>query len=204
LDGIIVATSVLAGDEAVVAEAARLSVATSRGAAEDVLERFYDAASEARAELVVRITSDCPLIDAEVLDAMLEAYAAAPCDYLSNTIVRTYPRGLDVEIIPYSALKRAKDEALERYEREHVTPYFYRHPELFGLRNYLDPSGTNRSNLRWTLDTPEDYEFLLRIYESCEYIAPRDVTTARVLNALAEDASLTTINARVRQKSLAE
>jgi spore coat polysaccharide biosynthesis protein SpsF len=204
LDEIVVATSMLSGDDAVVAEAERLGVAAVRGSADDVLARFADAAHRSDADVVVRITSDCPLIDGELVDAMLHAYAAEPCDYLSNTIVRTYPRGLDAEIFPYAALERAHLEARAAYEREHVTPYFYGHPELFALQNYADPAGTDRSHLRWTLDTAEDYEFLRRVYEMCEYTRPRDVTMASVLRVLDEDVSLLAINAGVRQKNLVE
>jgi spore coat polysaccharide biosynthesis protein SpsF len=205
LDDVIVATSELSADDAVVSEARRLNVAVARGSADDVLARFFHAALEARADVVVRITSDCPLIDGAVVDEVIDAHAHGRCcDYASNTITRTYPRGLDTEVFSVRALERAHGEASLPYQREHVTPYFYQNPQTFRLCSYVDPSGADRSALRWTLDTAADYAFLEEVYARIAHETPCDVTTDRVIALLNDDPSLTAINADVRQKEFAE
>ena len=205
LDDLIVATSLLDCDDPVVAECERLGVSSFRGSAEDVLARYRAAAAAAGAEVVVRITSDCPLIDGELVGALLRDFEMGEsCDYLSNTLVRSYPRGLDTEIVRFTALERADREAALPYEREHVTPYLYRHPERFALRAYVDPGGEDRSRMRWTVDAAEDYAFVRAVYAACPHRAPREVGTAEVLRAIARDPSLPSLNASVRQKALGE
>ena len=204
LDEIVVATSTLAEDDAVAAHASSLGATVSRGSADDVLARFADAAVSVSADAVVRITSDCPLIDPQLIDCMLAQFESQACDYLSNTVTRTFPRGLDTEIFTRSVLMQARAAALEPYQREHVTPYLYQHPELFDIRQYVDPSGADHSRMRWTLDTPEDYEFLKKVYAACVHSAPGDVTTADVLRALETHPHLLELNRGVRQKVLGE
>lgn len=204
LDAIVVATSVLAADDAVAQEATRLGAQVTRGSADDVLARFAAAAQEASAQVIVRITSDCPLIDPDLVDAMLGAFENQVCDYLSNTVKRTFPRGLDTEIFTDAALNRALRDAHEPYQREHVTPYFYQHPELFAIRQYTDVSGADRAQMRWTLDTPEDYAFLSAVYAACAHTRPSDVRTADVLRALECNSGLADVNRHVRQKGLGQ
>ncbi|MHB8151530.1 MAG: cytidylyltransferase domain-containing protein [Bacillati bacterium] len=205
LDDLVVATSLLDCDDAVVAECERLGVRSFRGSAEDVLARYRAAAAAAGAEMVVRITADCPLIDGALVDALLRDFELGePCDYLSNTLVRSYPRGLDAEIVRFTALERADREATLPYEREHVTPYLYHHPEWFALRAYVDSGGEDRSRMRWTVDTAEDYAFVRAVYAACPHSAPREVATADVFRAIAQDPSLSGLNAAVRQKALGE
>lgn len=165
VDDVVVATTTLRRDDVVVEAARSRGVRTYRGSDEDVLSRFYHASRGA--EAVVRVTADCPLFDPGLLERMLirfhEHHAASDgTDYLSNTIVRTYPRGLDAEIVTFEALERAFEQAVDPYEREHVTPYIYRHPELFRLEAFTGEP--DLSHLRWTLDTEEDYRFLTEVY----------------------------------------
>lgn len=200
LNGIVIATSELAQDDPVVAEAERLRVPSIRGDADDVLARYCVAARSSGADPVVRITSDCPLIDPEIVDAIVAAFGQGECDYASNTLERTYPRGLDAEVVAREALDRAGRDASESYEREHVTPHLYRHPESFRLRSYRAPDGTDRSALRWTLDTPEDFAFVQAAYAACAHRVPSDVRTADLLAAIARSPELTAINAGVAQK----
>jgi len=205
IDEIVVATSTEKADDAVERHTQALGVRIFRGSALDVLARFYGAATAFHGEVVVRITADCPLIDGALIDAMLEAYAQTPdCDYLSNTLERTYPRGLDAEIFTMDGLERAYRDARAPYEREHVTPYFYQHPEIFGLHSYTNPNGADHSHFRWTLDTPEDYAFLQAIYQRCAPSAPREVKTAAVIALLEREPDLAQLNAAVPQKVLGE
>jgi spore coat polysaccharide biosynthesis protein SpsF len=202
LHGIVIATSELVEDDPVVEEAERLGIPSARGDASDVLARYCDAARLCGADPVVRITSDCPLIDPVVVDAVVAAFAAGGCDYASNTLERTDPRGVDAEVVCLEAVERARRDAAESYEREHVTPHLYRHPEAFRIRSYRNPDGTDRSSLRWTLDTPDDYAFVRAAYAACAHRRPSDVRTADLLAAIARTPELTAINASVPQKEL--
>ncbi len=165
IDEVVVATTVLPADEAIVGLCRSRGWACERGSAEDLLDRYYRSAVAHRAEVVVRITSDCPVIDPGVTDSVIDAFLASPCDYASNTLEpRTYPRGLDTEVVAFPALERAWREDDNPAWREHVTPYLYRHPERFRLRRVAEDR--DLSFHRWTLDTPEDYELLRRIYDA--------------------------------------
>jgi len=165
LDAVVVATTTLPDDDAVVALAKREGWPVVRGSETDLLDRYLAAARAHDAKVVVRITSDCPLIDPDVIDGTVDAFRAADVDYASNTLEPpTYPRGLDVEVVSRSALERADREDTEPAWREHATPFVYRHPELFRLLRV--PADDDHSDLRWTLDTPEDYRLISRIYEA--------------------------------------
>lgn len=166
LDQIVVATTTNASDDPLVELARRAQVLWFRGDESDVLDRFYRAAVEHGAAVVVRVTADCPLIDpgltGRVVGEFLDRQPAL--DYASNVYPRrTYPRGLDTEVCRFDALECAWREARDRAAREHVTPYIYRHPERFRLHGV---TGTeDYSHWRWTVDTPEDFELVRRIYE---------------------------------------
>lgn len=169
VDEVVVATSNLPGDDIVAEEAQRAGVSVVRDSEEDVLARVYEAARGA--DVIVRVTADCPLFDPKILEQMLERFyvlqSGRRVDYLSNTLIRTFPVGLDAEVMTIEALERAHREATDPYEREHVTPYIYRHPERFVLEPFVgDP---DLSAHRWTLDTEEDYTFLRQVFEAlCE------------------------------------
>jgi spore coat polysaccharide biosynthesis protein SpsF len=201
----LVATTDHAADDAILAECKRLAVKVSRGDQDDVLDRYYRAAQLAKAEVVVRITSDCPLIDPEVIDKTVAAFLEAKPDYASNALDRTYPRGLDTEVMSFTALSRAWQEARKPYEREHVTPYIYEHPDKFKLLSVT--GAADFSSHRWTVDTAEDLEFVRTIYArfkanpefaGCEF-SGRDV-----LDLLELEPELAEINRSVMQKALHE
>ena len=164
MDELVLATSDQASDDAVADYAARLDLTVVRGDLEDVLGRFgraLDAFPEAAT--VVRMTADCPLTDWRVLDAVIEHQAATRADYASNTPqVRTYPHGLDVEVMTAAALRTALFEATDPYEREHVTPFLYRNPKRFRLE-FLSQT-PSLAHLRWTVDHPEDLDFVRHVY----------------------------------------
>lgn len=164
IDEIVIATTILEKDEAIVKEADRLGVKYFKGSEEDVLSRYYYAAKENNADVVVRVTSDCPLIDSEVTEKIIQYYMDNndKYDYVSNTIDRTYPRGLDTEVFSFNSLQKAFNEASSMRDREHVTPYIWDNPHLFRLFQYKNQN--DYSNLRWTLDTAEDFELINRVY----------------------------------------
>jgi spore coat polysaccharide biosynthesis protein SpsF len=204
VDEVVVAIPDAPVDDVLVDEARLHGASAFRGSEEDVLARYYHAAREARADRVVRVTSDCPLFDAAVLCGMLERFdqglsSGLTADYMSNTLTRSLPRGLDAEIFTFDALERAHQEAVLPFEREHVTPYIYRSPERFSLLGY--ERTPDLSYLRWTLDTEEDWGLIKAIYDAlCASAA--DFSTADVLALLERRPDLAQLNAHIQQKAL--
>lgn len=198
IDEVVIATTTDPRDDAIVDLCIREGWLYSRGSEDDVLDRYYLAAQAHQADVVVRITSDCPLIDPRVLDYVISAFhAAAPAiDYASNSIARSYPRGLDTEVFTFAALEAAWREDRSGW-REHVTPFIYNHPERFRLRSITNP--TDYSHHRWTVDTPEDYELVRRIYE---HFGHGDFDWRDVLGVLNQHPDWVMINEHVEQKKL--
>lgn len=196
-----VATTALDIDDAIVQEAERYRVQVYRGSEQDVLDRYYQTALKAGAGTVVRITSDCPLIDPEVTDQLIQFYYESDCDYASNILDRTFPRGLDAEVIRFETLETAWREAEQPMEREHVTPYIYLHPERFKLASYVGEE--DLSHYRWTLDTEEDWLLLQTIFERLPSAESRR-TYHEIRKLMEQDPSLYQINAHVEQKKLGE
>jgi len=162
VDRVVLATTTHPADDPLIDLADREGWSVVRGSVEDVLDRYMTAARAHDADLVVRITSDCPLIDPEVVDEVVAASLDEAWDFTANTIEpRTYPRGLDTEVISRTALARAWAEDEEPAWREHVTPYLYRHPDRFRCRAVRSP--TDHSAQRWVVDTSADYDLLQRI-----------------------------------------
>lgn len=201
LDGIVVATTENDEDDAVDAECHRLGVDCFRGNALDVLDRYARAAEAAGAEHVVRVTADCPFVDATLLDEMLWRYHGSvdSLDYLSNALRRTYPHGLDLEVFSGEALAIADRCGASAAEREHVTPFLYRNPDRFRIANHSQE--IDQSDLRWTLDEPNDWKFFLAVV--AQLPSPL-VSRKEILALIAKDPSLCEINAAVRQKTLAD
>ena len=200
---VVVATTDQPADHAIVAEANRCGVKAVRGSEQDVLARYYQAASAVDADAIVRITSDCPLVDPRLIDQMILRFhqrrsGPQPVDYLSNTQPRTFPHGLDTEIFTFEGLATAHQEAKESFEREHVTPYFYLHPKRFCLHNFAQ--AIDQSALRWTLDEPADQQFFEAVFR--HFDSTEMVTTERVLQLIRRFPELSQINAHVHQKPL--
>jgi len=169
---VVVATTTLAEDDAVAQCAVRSGATVFRGSEDDVLDRFVGAARQAEASVVVRITADDPFKDPDVCGRVLREYLvrAPGVDYVSNTLEPTWPEGLDVEVFSRQTLERAGREATLRSEREHVTPYIYKHPDRFRIVQVRHDKDLSAE--RWTLDYPEDLEFARAVYER---FAPRDI-----------------------------
>jgi spore coat polysaccharide biosynthesis protein SpsF len=168
LDEVVVATTVEPADDPIVQLARREGWPIERGSEHDLLDRYVQAARSHRADAVVRITSDCPLIDPDVVDLVVRSFEEAGVDYASNTLApRTFPLGLDVEVMSVDSLERAWRDDTNPAWREHATPYLYRHPELFALLRVSND--VDQSAHRWTVDTPEDYELVSRIYGYFEH-----------------------------------
>jgi spore coat polysaccharide biosynthesis protein SpsF len=200
IDGIVVATTDATVDDAIVEACEGLGVAYFRGAEHDVLDRFYQAAHANAADVVVRVTSDCPLIDPKLVDDTVNIFRDQKADYASNVFPRTYPRGLDTEVFTIAALDRAWSEAREPHQREHVTPYFYENPRKF--RQASMTGVADYSRYRWTLDTREDLELLRTIYS--RFDDRDDFSWQEVIHLMEREPELAELNSGVLQKSVRE
>lgn len=198
-DKIVVATTTERQDDQIAAFCADHHILCFRGEEQDVLDRYYQAAKTFEADEVVRITGDCPLIDPMLVDQVIQEHLThmPSHDYTSNTLERTYPRGLDVEIFSFDILKQAAKEARLPEEREHVTLYFYTHPERFSLGSVKQ--SVDDSHHRWTVDTVEDLELISNIL-SALYPENRDFQTKDILELLEQHADWMKINAHIQQK----
>lgn len=189
IDHLVVATSTHETDDPLAAYCESLDLDVFRGPLDDVLERFRAVlVRHPEAKTVVRLTADCPLTDPGLIDRVIDHHHAAGADYTSNTLgSRTYPHGLDAEVIRAEALLDAAVQAAEPYEREHVTPYIYRRPDRYRLAGVARHESL--SALRWTVDLPEDMAFVRDVYArlypfnpefSSDDIVALEVNTSRV------------------------
>ena len=197
LDEVVVATTNKAVDAPIVSECTKLGVPVFRGDEQDVLDRYYRSAQANRAEAIVRITSDCPLIDPEIIDDVVRAFLKTKPDYASNTF---FPRGLDVEVITMASLERAWHESNKSYHRVHVTPYIYQNRDLFRLLSVK--AEEDYSSYRWTVDTREDLNFVRSIYgrfDNQDTFGWHDV-----LKVLDREPDLIELNSHIHQKALEE
>lgn len=201
IDRIIIATSELEADDDIVEEALLNGALVSRGSESDVLSRYYQAAVDFGLDHIVRITSDCPLIDPQVVDIIVSFYLEHDYPIVTNAgsvlSERTFPRGLDIEIFSFAALEEANQEARENYQREHVTPYIYENNnDVYHYKNDID-----YSLHRWTLDTAEDWELIKEIYNNL-YKGKHDFYLKDILALFDEKPELFLINKDIEQKAL--
>lgn len=206
VDEVWIATTVGAIDDPVEVEAAKLGVGCFRGSEADVLSRYHGAAVASKADVIVRVTGDCPMFDSVVLGDMLTRFHVGltelpPVDFLCNVIERRFPRGLDAEIFTFKTLDRVHQIATRPNEREHVTPYVYHHPDEFVIRSYA--AADDHSQYRWTLDTDADWQFMEQVF--AELSRPdRPFNTEEVLDLLQRRPELAELNALVEQRYSAE
>lgn len=189
VDDVVVATSTNPQDDAVAAFCEAEGVACFRGSESDVLDRYYQAAGSVGAELIVRITADCPLHDPAVIDAVVARFDPATTDYVSNAIERTFPDGLDTEAFSMAALERAWREAEWTSEREHVTSYIWKHPDRFRLAQVTQDR--DLSGLRWTVDEPRDLAFVREVYRR---LGDGSLHMEAIADLLASDGALRAMN----------
>lgn len=192
IDQLVVATSVNTEDDPVAALCESEGIVCSRGSLENVLDRFFQAAVTFEPDAVVRLTADCPLADPELIDDLIGFFKAGDYDYASNTLEPTWPDGLDAEVMTMAALMAAHDEATEAFEHEHVTPFLYRHPERFRLGSFKQVG--DQSALRWTVDLPEDLEFVKAVYAAL-YDANPAFGTADIMDFCTRHKKVSALNA---------
>ena len=164
IERMVVATSDIPEDKAIIDLCRRIGVHAYAGNLDNVLDRFYQTAKRYRPDHVVRITGDCPLIDPELIDKLISFYFEQACDYVSNCRPPTLPDGLDAEVFSFHALEISWKNAVYAYHLEHVTPYILSHPDRFKISNYT--YAKDFSDLRWTVDYPDDFELIKQVYEA--------------------------------------
>jgi len=165
-DAIIVATTVDPSCDPIEELSKRLGVICFRGSEEDVLDRVLQAANRAKADLIVETTADCPLIDPDVVDRVIEDFLMGGADYVANILPATWPNGMDVQVFPSAVLNRVAQLTNDPADREHVSLYIYEHPETFRLRNVESGLSSDVADWRLTVDTLEDFDLVTYIYQA--------------------------------------
>lgn len=205
IDQIIVATTTNKEDDKIIDECLKIGVNYYRGDENNVLSRYYETAFDKGYETIIRITSDCPLIDPKIIDNMIRYFnnenEKYRLDYLSNSLKETFPRGFDVEIFTFNSLKEAYENATLEYEKEHVTPYIYLNQDKFTIKNYYNSN--KYQNYRLTLDTYEDYLVIKNIYDNI-YKEDRMFFYEDIISYLNQYPEIANINQHIKQKKLGE
>jgi len=201
LDEIIVATSTDIIDECIVDIALGENISIFRGSMINVLERYYQAAEHYNLDIVVRITSDCPCVDPIIVDDLIVKHLESDSDYTSNTLVRTYPVGLDVEVFNFNALDKCMNYAVDDLDKEHVTRFIYNNPDLFKIKNILACEECFNPDIRITLDTWDDYMLLSAVYDYL-YEVDNFFSTVDIINLFKGKPWLQLINNKVLSKKV--
>jgi spore coat polysaccharide biosynthesis protein SpsF len=196
-DELMIATTDLPADDAIVELARKLDVDCFRGSEADVLGRYVGAARQAQAEVIVRVTADCPLIDPEVGDRVIRELTehADECDYASNVLRRTYPQGLDVEAMFWDTLLRLDRLSRSPADREHVTVLPRVRPDLFLTRSVEDDQ--NHAGLRWTVDTEIDLQLIRTLYEVLD-LGESTWSYRQILAYVQDHPELASVNADIK------
>lgn len=200
IDKIVLAVPATSQDDILFNLAERLNVVCVRGSSENVLSRLLKAAREVKADIIVRITGDCPLIDPGIIDRMLNEFEKEKYDYFSNDVNQGgHSRGFDVEIFSCNVLKKASELAKDDFSREHVTFSIYQHPEIFKIMHYKAPEGLYRPDYRICVDEKSDLVLVRRIFD---YFKPReDFSAQEIIEYLDKNPKIASINKNVKQKT---
>lgn len=201
LNEIIIATTKEKKDNEIVDIAKKEDVKYFKGSKKNVLSRYYFAAKENNIGIIIRVTSDCPCIDADITDLTIDDHINKMADYTSNSLIRTYPHGLDVEVFNFNALEEAYKNAKKDYEREHVTPYINRNPQKFKINIVKAPKELYAPDIRITLDTEEDYALLCAVYDYL-YSKNKYFNAYDIVNLFNEKSWLKLMNKKIIQKKI--
>ena len=198
VDSIWIATTTNSADDSIVEFCNSQGLNVYRGSEDDVLDRYYQTTLVAKADNILRITSDDPMIDPHIIDWLIGSYyAVSPkVDYASNNKPRSFPLGLDIEVFCADKLAQIWQADTSSW-REHVTPYFYQHPEQFRLHNIVNP--VDYSHYRWTVDTAEDFELIQRIYE---YFGHGDFHWQEAIELMEAHPDWALLNQHIEQKKV--
>jgi spore coat polysaccharide biosynthesis protein SpsF len=201
IDEIIIATTVHDRDDVIESEALRCGIKVFRGSEGDVLSRYFYAAKENKIDVIVRITSDCPLIDWNIIDDVISKFINNEYDIVTNAGLdqkqRTFPRGLDLEVFSFSVLSNAFNNATERYQREHVSPYIYETSEKI----HVFQNAVDYSKYRWTLDTEEDWILINKIFKRL-YTGLHNFGLMEIIELMEREPELNEINKHIEQKKV--
>lgn len=178
-----------------------------RGSENDVLSRYYEAAKKFECDVIVRITADCPLIDSIIIDKVIKKHLSSKADFTANfiegkkgeSIERTFPRGLDVEVMNFLTLEKAHQQAKNPYQREHTDPYIFEHPEKFHLASIKNKK--DLSYMRWTVDEAVDLKFVREVYKRL-YPKKKIFYMKDIVALLRKCPTLMEINKNIKQKSI--
>ena len=202
INQVVIATSNLDEDIPIISFAEVNQIPAFAGDPDDVLDRYIKTADEFKADHIVRITADCPFIDPTIIDSVVKTHLQKNADYTSNTLKRTFPRGLDTEVFSYQVLKEASVTTKKSYEREHVTPYIYEHPKKFKLENVVAPPDLRYPEMRLCVDTSEDLEFVKKICQSLQNKNGTLLSAKTIVDYLNQHPEIKKINAKIEQKPL--
>ena len=197
IDDIIIATSAEASDDIVENFCVKAGIKVFRGSLNNVLERYYKCALRESADVIVRLTADNALIDGNIINEAVNVFSRGGIDYLSYK--KGLPLGMHVEVFSFDALERSYREAKDPECLEHVTPYMIKNPEKFRVLFFRDEKDPDNSSMRFTMDTPEDYEFVKRVYDS---FGSNIFSYGEILRMLSEHRELLKINQNIQQKAL--
>ena len=198
---IIVATTTAPNDEMTVEACRRIGVKTFRGSSEDVLDRVLKAAKANQADLIVELTGDCPLLDPEIIDSVIQHYLDNSYDYVSNTLERTFPRGMDTQVFSVKVLDQVSRLTQDPADHEHVSLYIYEHPERYRLGNVPAPPDLRRPELRLTVDTEDDLRLIREIYSRL-YPQNPNFSLRDMIQLLDAKPELKEINSQIKQKAV--
>lgn len=198
---IVIATTSNESDYPIVELGGRLGVTVFRGSEDDVLSRYHGAAKKEDADIIVRLTSDCPVIDPNVVDNVIEYYLAHDYDYVSNSLKRSYPRGMDTEVFSFDVLEDIKHKVKSQVHREHVTPYIYQNPDQYTIGHVYNSRDESRH--RWTVDTLEDFLLIELMIESL-YPQNKNFTLEDMIELNSLHPEWAAINGDIEQKKLGE
>lgn len=202
LDDIVVATTVAPADDAIATWAGSQSVACYRGSEEDVLQRVVEAQQHLASEVTVEITGDSILTDPAVVDLGVETFLNNDCDVVTNAYPETWPMGVNVQVFRTEALVEVAESVVDKACREHVSLYFYEHPEKYRIISLTSPPGQQGAHLRWQLDYLEDLIFLREVYRRLEPLYGDAFGADEVMQLLRSDPALLQINADCREKTV--
>ena len=173
------------------------NISVYRGSLKNVLDRYYKCANLNGSSIIVRITADCPLIDPQIVDRVIVKFVQNNFDYVANTHPRTFPYGTETEVFSFKALKQAWNETKDKFDQEHVTPYFYKNADKFKIGNLSQ--NLNQSNYRWTIDYAEDLEFVQKVTHE---IQKHPILTEDIIELLKKNPEIVKINKKFNHESM--
>lgn len=201
VDDIVLATTTEPADDVLESWAEQVGVRCFRGSEEDVLARVVQAHESLKSDVIVEITGDCILLDPEIVDMGVDSYFANQCDVVTNVTPATFPMGIDVQVFSLALLQEVERTINDLAVREHVSLYFYEHPEIYRIVNLCAPPRWSGPDLRFQLDYPEDYQFICKVYKMLEPDFGPAFGVEEVMQLLRKHPELAQLNKHCLEKS---